>query len=78
MTILSKPGADIPSAVWVYDWPMDPKAPPMVMYRVSGGPYDGSDVSAETLKEIGIAVPSRAGHTEKATELLRTAPTNGR
>ena len=48
-----------PSAVFVYEWPLFDGEPPMVMYRVSGGAYDGSDVSAETLVKLGIAVPER-------------------
>ena len=48
-----------PTARFVYEWPMFVGEPPLVMYRVSGGEYDGSDVCAETLTKLGIAVPAR-------------------
>jgi hypothetical protein len=37
----------------------DAGMPDLVLYRVSGGLYDGSDVAAETLIQLGIAVPAR-------------------
>jgi len=49
-----------PSASYAYTqsrWDAD--LPDLVLYRVTGGPYDGSDVTAETLIQIGIPVPAR-------------------
>jgi len=48
-----------PSAVYVYDWQLFEGQPPTAMYRVSGGEFDKSDVSAETLIRLGITVPAR-------------------
>ena len=48
-----------PTAIYVYSWQLFEDKPATAMYRVSGGPYDGSDVSAETLTTLGIAVPAR-------------------
>lgn len=41
-----------PFAVFAYDWP-----PIGRMYRIIGGASSGSDVLAETLVGLGIAVP---------------------
>jgi hypothetical protein len=48
-----------PTAIFAYEWPLVPGEPPMVLYRISGGAYDGSDVTADTLVTLGIAVPVR-------------------
>lgn len=42
-----------PFAVFAYDWPGVGR-----MFRVIGGASSGSDVLAETLMGLGIAVPS--------------------
>jgi hypothetical protein len=42
--------------VFVYDWPEVG-----LMYRIVGGPSDGSHVTALTLIRLGIAVPERTG-----------------
>ncbi len=47
-----------PLAVYVYSWDLYEDRPPVAMYRVIGGLYDGGDVTAETLIEIGIPVPA--------------------
>lgn len=43
-----------PYAIFVYDWPeLGP------CYRIVGGRFDGSDVMAATLIQLGIAIPER-------------------
>ncbi len=37
----------------------DADMPDLVLYRITGGKYDGSDVCAETLTKLGIAIPAR-------------------
>jgi hypothetical protein len=48
-----------PTARYVYEWQLFEDKPPTAMYRVSGGEFDKSDVSAETLIRLGIPVPAR-------------------
>lgn len=46
------------SAVYVYSWDLENGKPPMKLYRVTGGKFNGSDVGAERLIELGIPIPS--------------------
>ena len=45
-------GRVAPFAVFAYDWPEIGK-----MYRIIGGPRHRSDVTAETLRELGMEIP---------------------
>jgi len=47
-----------PTAAFAYVQPRwDVDMPDIVLYRVTGGKYDGSDVTAATMTTLGIAVP---------------------
>lgn len=48
-----------PYATFAYDQP-DCDGGTFPIYTVHGGPSDGSSVTAETLRELGIAVPEGA------------------
>jgi hypothetical protein len=73
VTILSKP-----SARFAYEWiGFHSDGRSETFYRVIGGPSDGSDVTAETLIELGIDVPTRA-EPMGSSPLLLTAASNRR
>lgn len=48
----------LPFAVFAYYQEQEPGFPHFPIYRIYGGERNGSDVSAETLRRIGISVPT--------------------
>jgi len=55
-TLLADAEPSKPYATFAYDQP-DFVGGSFPIYTIHGGPSDGSSVTAETLREMGIAVP---------------------